>query len=211
MTIYDRIRQRRNDLGMTQAELAKKMGYKSRSAINKIELGLNDINQSKVVAFAEALNTTPAYLMGWNDNVNKDISTEYSQLQPLPPIKRYPYLGKIACGKPILAEENIQEYKLLPDVSGADFIMTCQGDSMIDARIYDGDIVYIRVQPEVENGEIAAVAIDGEVTLKRVYKQGETVQLMPCNPKYPPLVCTGDNCDYFKIVGKALKFLSNVI
>jgi len=201
------IKQRREELGMTQEELAKKLGYKSKSTINKIEAGINDIVQSKVIAFAEALDTTPAYLMGWS---SKEEIMSIPNIIPLPTTKKVPLIGKIACGDPITAVENIEDYIDMPDDVHADFALTCQGDSMINARIVDGDIVYIRQQPEVENGEIAAVLIDGEATLKRVYYQKGKIILQPENPAYAPLIFEKDEILDVRILGKAIYFLSKV-
>ena len=185
MDIYQRIRNRREELGMSQDDLAQKMGYKSRSSINKIEMGLNDISQSKVVAFAEALDTTPAYLMGWE--VTSKPTEVPPGFMPLPETCKVPLVGRIACGQPITAEENIEDYLDVPVGHHVDFALLCEGDSMVDAGIDDGDVVYIRKQPDVENGQIAAVRIDNEATLKRVYKYVDRIVLQPENRAYPPL------------------------
>ena len=129
---------------------------------------------------------------------------------PLPKTKRVPLLGTIACGEPILAEENLDGYVAMADEVEADFALRCRGDSMVNARILDGDLVFIRQQPDVENGEIAAVLIGDEATLKRVYKYPEQVVLQPENPKYPPLVYSGEQLQDFRILGKAVAFLSKV-
>lgn len=207
-----RIKQRREELNMTQEELANKLGYKSKSTINKIEAGINDIVQSKVFSFAEALDTTAAHLMGW-DIENSESSRSLSNIEntiPLPNTKKIPLLGKIACGDPITAVENIEDYVEVPEFTYADFALTCQGDSMINARVMDGDIVYVRQQPEVENGEIAAVLIDGEATLKRVFYGKGTIMLQAENPTYPPMVFSGEEILDIKILGKATYFLSKV-
>lgn len=205
-----KIKQRREELNMTQEELAKKLGYKSKSTINKIEAGINDIVQSKVFAFAEALETTPAHLMGWDEEPAsiKESMEGIENIIPLPKTHKIPLFGNIACGEPITAVENIDTYVDMPDCVSADFALTCKGDSMIDARIYNGDIVYIREQPEVENGEIAAVLIDGEATLKRVYYQRNKIILQPENKKYEPLVYVGEEILDVRILGKATYFLS---
>ena len=207
-----RIKQRREELNMTQEELANKLGYKSKSTINKIEAGINDIVQSKVFSFAEALDTTAAHVMGW-DIENTDANQSLSNIEniiPLPNTKKIPLLGKIACGDPITAVENIEDYVEVPEFTYADFALTCQGDSMINARVMDGDIVYVRQQPEVENGEIAAVLIDGEATLKRVFYGKGTIMLQAENPTYPPMVFSGEEILDIKILGKATYFLSKV-
>lgn len=208
MTLYKRIKCRREQLGLSQDELAKKLGYKSRSTIAKIEKGENDLNQSKIVAFAEALNVSPGYLMGIGD---EETPTTLN-LDNILPIKkrRFPLLGDIAAGPPIEADGHIESYVLADEDIEADYALRIKGDSMIGAGIEDGDIVFIREQPEVENGEIAAVYVDGSATLKKVYKTAESVELWPVNPKYRPLVFTADNCQDFKILGKAVKRLTDI-
>lgn len=205
MDIYQRIRNRREELGMSQDDLAQKMGYKSRSSINKIEMGLNDISQSKVVAFAEALDTTPAYLMGWE--VTSKPTEVPPGFMPLPETCKVPLVGRIACGQPITAEENIEDYLDVPVGHHVDFALLCEGDRMVDAGIDDGDVVYIRKQPDVENGQIAAVRIDNEATLKRVYKYVDRIVLQPENRAYPPLTYVGAEMNQVTIEGKAVGWL----
>ena len=130
---------------------------------------------------------------------------------PLPKTYSVPLLGEIACGDPILAEQNIADQIPVPEhIKGADFALTCRGDSMINARIHDGDIVYIRQQPDVDDGDIAAVLIDNEATLKRVYKMPGRLQLRAENPAYPPINVEGDDLENVRILGKAIAFLSPV-
>lgn len=129
---------------------------------------------------------------------------------PLPRTKKVPRLGAIACGEPILAEENIEGFDYVPEDISCDFSLVCKGDSMINARVLDGDIVYIRQQPTVENGEIAAVLVDNEATLKRVYFNGDTIILQPENTTYQPIVYTGEKLNEIKILGKAVYFFSKV-
>lgn len=206
--IYKRIRERRIELGLTVEELAQRMGYKDKSSISKIENGKADIPQSKVVAFAKALNTTTAYLIGADQDNTIHLP---SNIIPVPPAsKTVPLLGTIACGVPILAEENLDGEVSLPDFVHADFALRCKGDSMVEARILDGDIVYIRKQPDVENGEIAAVLIGDEATLKRVYKYPGQVVLQPANPKYAPMIYAGESINDMQILGKAVFFVSMV-
>lgn len=208
--LYKNIRKQRLLLGLSQEELAQKMGYESRSSINKIEMGKSDIPQSKIQAFADALKTTPAALMGW---VIEDTSQPLSSaippgFDPLPETEKKPLIGNIACGQPILADENIEEYVDVPKGKHIDFCLVCRGDSMIDAGILDGDIVFIHQQLTVENGEIAAVRIGDSATLKRFYQDGEKVMLLPANSKYAPLTYTGEeiNSNDIHIEGKAVGF-----
>ena len=203
-TLYDRIKSRRTELGLTVEELAHKMGYKDKSSISKIENGKADIPQSKIAAFADALQTPPAYLMGWEEQPEPKKPTIPPGFEPMPKMKKIPLIGSIACGEPITAEQNIEKMVDVPENIRCDFSLTCHGDSMVDAGIHDKDVVYIRIQPEVENGEIAAVRIDGEATLKRVYYNPGTLTLMPANPAYAPMIYTGPQLEEVHIEGKAV-------
>ena len=214
MTIGERIKAARLKKGYSQTELAELLGYKSRSSINKIEKEGRDIPRSSIVKFAEILDVTPAYLMGWEEcSDNNSVSSDYSNIKgiiPLPEMRKIPLLGAIACGEPIYKEEN--EWISLPTDINADFCLRCEGDSMINARINDGDIVFIRACPEVDNGQIAAISINNEVTLKRVYYYPEKNKLVlnPENPKYEPFVYTNEELNEVRILGKAVMFLSTV-
>ena len=145
-----RVRLRREELGLSQEQLAQRMGYRSKSSITKLEKGVNDIPQAKLEELAAALETTPAYLLGL------DVLCPPPGFEPLPAMAMVPLVGSIACGTPITAEQNIEQYIGVPAAWHADFALTCHGDSMAPT-ICDGDIVCIRCQPEVEQGEIAAV------------------------------------------------------
>ena len=199
-TIYERIRARRIELGLTVEELAKKMGYKDKSSISKIENGKADIPQSKVIAFARALNTTTAYLMGIDTAKERSIPAGF---QPLPKRDRIPRVGQIACGTPILAEENVEAYDEVPSDWHADITLLCQGDSM-EPKIKDGDVVAIHSQPMVENGEVAAVLIDGEATLKRVFLFDDHIELRAENPTFPTILRIGEDMNTITIEGKAV-------
>ena len=199
-TIYERIRARRIELGLTVEELAKKMGYKDKSSISKIENGKADIPQSKVIAFARALNTTTAYLMGIDTAKERSIPAGF---QPLPKRDRIPRVGQIACGTPILAEENVEAYDEVPSDWHADFTLLCQGDSM-EPKIKDSDVVAIHCQPMVENGEVAAVLIDGEATLKRVFLFDDHIDLRAENPTFPTILRIGEDMNTITIEGKAV-------
>lgn len=207
--LYQRIRSRRKELGMSQEELAEKVGYKTKSSINKIELGQNDIAQSKIYEFAKALRTTPAYLMGWEDTPKDDHFT-IPNIYPIGK-KKFPLLGNVACGQPILATENFEGYIESGSNIHADFCLKAKGDSMVNARILDGDIVFIRKQDMVENGEIAAVLIDDEATLKRFYMSNDIIQLNAENPSYAPQIYKKEDLNGIRILGKAIAFQSDVI
>lgn len=210
-TIGTKIKNRRKQLGWTQEELAIKMGYKSKSTINKIEQGINDIPQSKITLFAEALNTTPAFLMGW-ENPNQPEERDLPNNIHAVKTKRFPMLGEIACGEPIFTNENHESYIDASEDIKADFCLIAKGDSMIGARIHNGDVVFIRKQPIVENGEIAAVIIDNEATLKRWYYYPENQKLIlnPENSSFAPLVYVGPELDTILCLGKAVCFMSNL-
>ncbi len=199
-TIYERIRSRRIELGLTVEDLANKMGYKDKSSISKIENGKADIPQSKVLAFARALNTTTAYLMGIDDAKVGNIPAGFL---PLPQRDRIPRVGQIACGTPILAEENVEAYDEVPSEWHADFTLLCQGDSM-EPKIKNGDVVAIHSQPMVENGEVAAVLIDGEATLKRVFLFDDHIELRAENPTFPTILRIGEDMNTITIEGKAV-------
>lgn len=214
-TIGSRIRRRRENLGMTQDELAQKLGYRSRSSINKIELDYRNLTQSRIKAIADALDTTPSFIMGWDD---EEENQNDSSLDALPvnvfPIKtkRIPLLGEIACGEPIYANEEHECYVMADADFDADFCLTAKGDSMTGARIFDGDTVFIRKQDAVDNGEIAAVIIGDEATLKRVnYHPDKNLLILKAeNPKYQDQIYTDDQLDTVKILGKAIAFQSLV-
>lgn len=199
MLIYLRKRAR-----LTQQELADKTGL-SRSAIGMYETGKREPDLETFELFADFYNVDMNTLTGRSSSPALPTG-----LFPLPSSRSFPLVGDIACGTPILAEQNITEYVNFPGDLNADFCLRCKGDSMIDARIHDGDIVFVRIQPEVENGEIAAVLIGEETTLKRVYRDRGVLTLMPANPAYPPMVYSGDQLEQVRILGKAVSFLSAV-
>ena len=199
--LSSRIRQRREQLGLSQEELAARMGYRSKSSITKLEKGINDLPRAKLEELAAALDTTPAWLMGL-----VDLPFPPPGFEPLPEMVRVPLVGSIACGTPITAEQNIECYIGVPAAWHADFALTCHGNSMAPT-ICDGDIVCIRRQPEVEQGEIAAVRIGEEATLKHFHRQGETVMLLADNTAVcPPMVFAGPQLEEIQIEGRAVGF-----
>lgn len=160
---------------------------------------------------AEYLGVSVDYLLGKSNTPEPGTFInifDIPGIEPMPQTKKIPLLGDIACGDPILAEENLEGYIKLDEGIKADFALRCRGDSMINARILDGDIVYIRQQPTVENGQIAAVLIDNEATLKRVYRDGDTLILQPENPAYAPFVFTPTTGADVRILGLAVAFTS---
>lgn len=207
----NRVKEKRIELNMTQEELAIKSGYTSRSSINKIELGLVDLPQSKISSIASALDVSPAYLLfGFAPNRASN-DTSYDEIRPVR-LKRFPMLGDIACGKPIFASADHEAYIDASADIKADFCLTARGDSMKGARIYNGDVVFIKEQPLVENGQIAAVIIDNEVTLKRwyYYPENKKLVLQAENPDYEPFVFVGAELDNIRCLGRAVSFMSNL-
>lgn len=210
LELYKNIKRRRQQLKMTQTDLALKMGYADKSMIAKIEKGNVDLPQSKILAFANVLETTPGELMGWDYEVEPTETVD--NIYKLDKIK-LPFLGKVACGEPIFADEDRESYIMIGTDIGADFCLQCQGDSMINARIHDGDIVFVKKTDIVENGEIAVVIIDDEATLKRFfyYREQNLVILKPENPKYQDIILTGEQLNQVRVIGRAVAFQSDVI
>lgn len=202
MTTGERIKARRRELGISAEALAEQCGV-SPATIYRYENGdIEKVGIDKLPPIAEALHTTQAYLLGWEDSYPLP-----SNVTPLRPMQKVPLVGRIACGTPILAEQNIEDYIDLPGHIHADYALTCQGDSMINAGIQDGDVVYIRQQPEVENGQIAAVIVgEDEATLKRFYFDGGVVQLVAENSRIPPMVFSGAELARVHVIGRAVAY-----
>ena len=206
MSIGKNMRARRRALGYTLEEVAQKLGT-SKQTIQRYESGkIANIPNEKIEAIAAFLEMTPSALVGWAEE------SDAVTLLPLT-MRRVPMLGEIACGEPIWAEEEHGSYVSVDDKLNVDFCLRAHGDSMIGARIHDGDLVLVRKQESVDNGEIGVVIIDGEATLKRVYYYPEEAKLIlsPENPRYAPLVYLGAELDKITILGKAVAFQSRVI
>ena len=201
MDIGDYIKGRRIELGLTQENLAKSIGV-SKSAISRYES--NDISNmgiDKAQAMAKALQIDPMVLLTGDTDYNKD-----NNIILLNKVKRIPILGSTACGEPILAEENFEGYFAVDSLIKADFALYAKGDSMVDAGIYNGDLCFIKQQPTVENGEIAVVYMEGESTLKRIYKEEGAIILKAENKNYSPKIVKGD----VKILGKLVGYYHKV-
>ena len=208
MDMAKRIKERRLQMKYTQEELAEKLGLQ-KSAIAKYENGrVENIKRSVIAKMSEVLECSPSYLMGWDDNTNAELDNIY----PIE-LKKFPLLGEIACGTPIFANEDRESYVMAGTNIKADFCLKAKGDSMINARIMDGDIIFIRKETEIMDGQIYAVAIDDEVLLKRVYydKEENIFQLISENPAYKPIILTGEKLEHITILGKAIAFQSDVI
>ena len=205
-----RIKTARELRRLTQEQLGDAVGM-NKSTIQRYETGqITKIKIPVLESIAKTLNVNPNWLALKTDIMVENDILNIPNILPLPKTKKIPLVGSIACGEPITAVENIEDYVGVPESVRADFCLRCKGDSMINARIFDGDIVYIRQQPDVENGEIAAVLIDGEATLKRVFKHKESLELRAENPTFPPMYFEGTELNGIRILGKAVAFLSSV-
>ena len=205
MNIGAYIKKLRTENGYSQEELGRKLGVQ-RAAVQKWECGtVKNLKRDTIKKLSEIFNVPPSSFID-------DEFLSYDNIISMPKKNYIPLVGTIACGSPILATENLDGEVSAPEDIDADFALRCKGDSMIDARITDGDIVYIRQQPTVENGEIAAVLIGDEATLKRVYYTpgNDRITLRACNPLYSDMTYTGEQLNEIKILGKAVWFMSRV-
>lgn len=208
MEFKDKIKSLRLAMGATMEDIATAVGV-SKATVQRWESGnIENIRRDKIWKLAQALHTTPADLMGWE--TEEPSPAPLSNVIPLPRTYKVPLVGTIACGKPILAVEEADETADVPEWVHADFALKCKGDSMINARIFDGDVVYIHSQPEVENGQIAAVRIGDEATLKKVYYTpgDHRITLRACNPLYPDMVYEGETLNQIQVLGLAVGFYS---
>lgn len=216
MTRAERIKALIEKSGKSYVELEKLTGVKKSSLQRYASGATTKIPLDVIEKLAVAFNVSQEYIMGWEEKRGETTDTRPfpSNILPMPKMVKKPLLGTIACGVPILAVENIEAEVDVPDGVRCDFVLRCKGDSMVDARIYDGDLVYLRQQEEVENGEIAAILIDdgceSEATLKRVYLAEDRITLFPANQKYEPLVYVREEMNSVRIIGKAVAFTSMV-
>lgn len=209
MTVGDRIRQVRQEQDVTQQELADYIGV-SKQAVYKYENNIvTNIPTDKVDAIAKRLKVSPAYLMGWEEQPTPKPTSPAPippGFMPMPKMKKVPLIGAIACGDPITALQNREGDVDVPEDVRCDFALKCHGDSMVGAGIHDEDVVYIHIQPEVENGEIAAVRIGDEATLKRVYLHMDYVELRPENPAFESIIRRKEDMNDVHIEGKAVGY-----
>lgn len=215
MTLAERLKNERIKKGLSQKELADLLDMNLRT-YGSYERGERDISTSVLLNICRTLNISSDTLLGnevseYDNNELSSLMERFDNIKPVK-LKRFPMLGEIACGKPVFAEEDREHYIMADMDISADFCLTAKGDSMINARIYEGDIVFIKEMPIVENGDIAAVIIDDEATLKRVYyyPDDNMLQLVAENPKYKPLVYQGEELNHIRILGKAVYFMSTI-
>lgn len=205
----NRLKEMREARGLNMREAARLLKMPYTTYVN-YEKGAREPNSETLIQLADFYDTTIDYMLGKTDDPNSVAVSPSDNILPFPAMKSVPLIGTIACGEPILAAENIECEVDMPEHVKADFALRCKGDSMINARIYDGDIVYIRQQPTVDDGQIAAVLIDDEATLKRVHLYPDHVVLEPENPQYRPLSFWESDMEHVRILGKAVAFTSNV-
>lgn len=201
----NRIPELRAEKGISMRDAARMLGMPYTTYVN-YEKGTREPNSETLIALANFYETSVDYLIGKSSSRTGKITIPPGFI-PLPKMKKVPLIGAIACGDPITALQNREGEVDAPEDMRCDFALKCHGDSMTGAGIYDGDTVFIRIQPEVENGEIAAVRIGEEATLKRVYYSGDTLTLMPANAAYAPMVYTGETLNDVQIEGKAVGWL----
>ena len=208
MTMAEKIKAARLKLHISKAELARRLKT-STQAIYKYENGIvTNIPADKLKLLAAELGVTPGYLLGDEEAEAVQMQEEELAKYGIERLekKTIPLLGKVACGKPIFASEEHEHYATSLSSGDADFCLRAQGDSMIGARIFDGDILFIKACPVVENGDIAVILLEDEATVKRVYfdREHDILTLMPENPLYPIIRCSGEELENVGILGKVI-------
>lgn len=203
MKVGDLLKKLRTDKDLSLDDVAKQLGL-ARQTLYKYETGLiTNIPLTRIEELAKIYNVTPGYIMGWEDENEEPILENIPGIILPVKMKKIPILGTIACGEPIFAEENYEGYFMLDtNLPVADFVLRAKGDSMIDADIAEGDLVFFRKTGDVDNGSIAAVIIEDEATLKKVYKSDNTLILQPCNSSYAPIVLSEDDHKNIRILGE---------
>ena len=204
MDVKGIIKKRRIEMQLTLKDVAEKVGV-NEGTVSRWESGeIENMRRDKIVALAKALNISPAVIMGWDDSI-----PPYPNIHPVT-TRRFPVLGSVSCGEPKFMDEEIDVSVDASEEIKADFVLRAKGDSMIGARINDGDLVFVRKQDTVENGEIAVVAIDDEATLKRFYKYDELIVLRAENPAYKDQEYRPEQAHEIRVLGKAVSFQSVV-
>lgn len=216
MILGDLIKEYRREHGYSMDQFAKMSGL-SKAYISILERNVNPVNNKPVIPSLETIKAVAqAINMDFNDVIAvldgnqpvllKDEPEIPPGFEPMPKMKKVPLIGAIACGDPITAMENREGEIDVPEDISCDFALRCKGNSMIGAGIHDGDAVYIRIQPEVENGQIAAVRIGDEATLKRVYLHTDYIELRPENPDYESIIRRREEMNDVHIEGKAVGY-----
>lgn len=201
MEVGELLKKLRIEKDLSLDDVAKQLGL-ARQTLYKYETGLiTNIPLTRIEELAKIYNVTPGYITGWEDD-DIDLSKIPGIILPVK-MKKIPILGTIACGEPIFAEENYEGYFMLDsNLPVADFVLRAKGDSMVDADIYEGDLVFFRRKSDVDNGSIAAVIIEDEATLKKVYKNESNLILQPCNSNYAPIVLSENDHKNIRVLGE---------
>ena len=209
-TFPDRLKEAMSLRGIRATALSQSTGL-SKARISQYTHGVYSPNGDALCRLANALSVSEAWLLCQSDIMDPENASLPDGLERIH-YRPFPVLGDIACGAPVLAVEQMDEFISAPDDTDADFILMAKGDSMIDARIFDGDEVFIKQADMVNNGEIAAVILDDEATLKRFfyYPEENRLVLQPENTKYQPMVYEGDDLNRVRIVGRAVSVLSKL-
>lgn len=202
MSIAENIKRIRLEHGLSQSELGKIAGV-SDKAVSTWELGLKTPRMGAVEKMANYFGITKSAIVDDAPMTSLQKPVIPPGFEPMPAMDVVPLVGRIACGTPITAEENIEQMVCVPSRWHSTFTLTCKGDSM-EPRIHDGDLVAIRSQPEVENGEIAAVRIGEEATLKHVYLHENFIELRPENPAFSSIILSREDMNTVVIEGKAV-------
>ena len=213
----DRLTEAMKLRGIRASELAQRTGL-SKARISQYVNGKFVPKSDAILLIAEALRVSELWLLGKTPDMDPAAEPLPEETIPCPEnlsplrLRRFPVLGEIACGLPTLAVEDPDGGYVTAADTTADFCLTAKGDSMIGARIFDGDEVFIQQTDVVENGEIAAVVVEGEATLKRLYyfPAEQKLILAAENPAYAPLVFTGPELESIRILGRAVAFQSKL-
>jgi len=197
--------------GMRPGTLARKAGVSKNTVYSILKRDNDKADVAILQRLAQVLGVPVSAFYGEQQAAQLPDHPAVMRIQA----QRVPLLGSIACGEPILADGRAEEfsgYTLVGTQIPCDFALRCEGDSMVDARIYDGDIVFIHRQDYVDDGTIAAVLIDDDATLKRVYHLADgRIELRAANARYAPIIFGGENeTRTLRILGKAIAFQSNV-
>lgn len=211
MEVKDLIKNRRLELRLTLSDVAKFVGV-NEGTVSRWESGdISNMRRDKIALLSKILQISPLAIMGFDDvdQIEETQTIDVKNIVPIPRI-RIPIVGTIAAGVPILAEENIEDYVDFDSPVKFDFALRIKGSSMINANIHDGDLVFIKKQDSVDNGQIAAVLIDDEATLKRVYRQETSIMLVAENPEFAPMVFSEHDAKNIRIIGKAVYVMKSV-
>ena len=208
MKIADKIYSLRTAHQMTQTDFAK-IAEVTTAAVSAWETGIRDPKLKPIGNICKHFKIDMHDFIDESNDIFDNPQMRFG-FEPIPRTRQIPVVGSIACGDPTLAVQTSDEATAAPDFVRCDFALRCKGDSMINARIFDGDMVYIRKQETVDDGDIAAVLIEDEATLKRVRLFPDHIILEPANPMYKPLVFWDAEMQNVKIMGKAVAFTSNI-